>query len=177
MNALPTPALVTLGWALTIFFLRLINMTLDTIRILAVMRGRKVISWATGFFQVLIYLVIMSWILSDLSNPFKFIAFCAGFATGSAFGMLIEERIGIGYADMRIISAGSGKALVKILRTAGYAATEMAGSGKSGTVEVIGCTILRSDVDEITDMVNTVDPQAFISSEVVRTVKGGFWRI
>ncbi len=175
MNALPTPVLVTLEWALTIFLLRLVNMTLDTIRILAVMRGRKAMAWGTGFFQVLIFLVIIAWILADISNPFKFIAFCAGFATGSAFGVLIEERIGMGYADMRIVSARRGKALVKGLRAAGYAATEMAGSGKFGTVEVIGCTIRRSNIHELTDMVNTIDPQAFISSEVVRTVKGGFW--
>jgi uncharacterized protein YebE (UPF0316 family) len=175
MNVFLSPALVTLGWALMIFFLRLVNMSLDTIRILAVLRGRKAASWITGFFQVLIYLFIISWVLNDMANLGKFIAFCAGFATGSAFGMFIEERIGMGFSDMRIISAGHGPALTQVLRAAGYAVTEMAGYGKSGTVEVLGCTINRSKISELTSMINIVDPQAFISSEEVRTVKGGYW--
>lgn len=175
MTGTLTPALVTLGWAFLIFLLRLINMSLDTLRILAVLRGRKTASWIMGFFQVLIYLFIISWVLDDLSNLGKFIAFCAGFATGSAFGMIIEERIGMGYADIRIISAGHGPALAKSLRQAGYAVTEMSGSGISGTVEVLGCTVNRSKIRQLTRMVSNVDAHAFISYEIVRAVKRGFW--
>jgi len=174
MNASLSPALVTLGWALMIFFLRLVNMSLDTIRILAVLRGHKAAAWISGFFQVLIYLFIISWVLYDIANLGKFLAFCAGFATGSAFGMFIEERIGMGFTDMRIISSGRGPELTQVLREAGYAVTEMAGSGKSGTVEVLGCTINRSKIRDLTYSVNTIDPQAFISCEVVRAVKRGF---
>ena len=52
-----------------IFGLRVTDMTLDTLRVLFVMRGRKLNAWILGFFQALVFVIAISTVLRDLSNP------------------------------------------------------------------------------------------------------------
>lgn len=59
--------------ALGIFFLRVGDMTLDTIRIVFVVRGRKKSAWVLGFFQSLIFVVAISSVLTHLDNPLNVI--------------------------------------------------------------------------------------------------------
>jgi uncharacterized protein YebE (UPF0316 family) len=83
--------------ALLIFFLRVLDMTLDTLRVLFVMRGKKRIAWILGFFQSAIFVLAIGKVLTQLNNPLNIIGYAAGFATGNVVGMLIEERIAIGH--------------------------------------------------------------------------------
>jgi len=46
--------------ALTIFALRVTDMSLDTLRMLFVVRGRKGISWTLGFFEAAVYVVAIT---------------------------------------------------------------------------------------------------------------------
>ena len=82
--------------ALGIFALRVSDMTLDTLRLLFVVRGRKGISWVLGFFQSVIFVIAITSVLSHLDNPLNIIGYAAGFATGNVVGMWIEERLAIG---------------------------------------------------------------------------------
>jgi uncharacterized protein YebE (UPF0316 family) len=76
----------TFLWAVLIFILRLLNMSLDTLRVIAVVRGNKLAAWSFGFFQVLLFLLIFSWIYNDLNNLLNVFSFCAGLATGTLLG-------------------------------------------------------------------------------------------
>src|SRR5574338_1389487 len=92
----------------TIFLLRVGDMSLDTLRVLVVMRGRKGIAWILGFLQAAIFVLAISSVLQDLDNVLNVIGYSAGFATGNVVGMLIEERLAIGHIHMRIISSRLG---------------------------------------------------------------------
>jgi uncharacterized protein YebE (UPF0316 family) len=111
--------------ALTIFALRITDMSLDTLRMLFVVRGRKGIAWVLGFFQSAVFVLAITRVLSDLSNPLMVLGYAAGFATGNVIGMLIEERLAIGHIQLQIVSQGHGNALAKALRDEGYGVTEI----------------------------------------------------
>ena len=66
-------------------------MTLDTLRVLMVMRGKKGTAWILGFFQSVIFVLAITRCSSNLDNPLNMIGYAAGFATGNVVGMLIEE--------------------------------------------------------------------------------------
>ena len=83
-----------------IFILRVVEMSLDTIRVLMVMRNRKGLAWTLGFFQALLFVVAISYVLSDLENPVNVLGYAAGFATGTLVGMLIEEKLAIGHIQL-----------------------------------------------------------------------------
>jgi uncharacterized protein YebE (UPF0316 family) len=90
--------------------------------------------------------------------------------------MLIEERIAIGHILVNIISPSRGSAIVSHLRQNGYAVTELSGRGKDGMVSLLNCSVLRKQVEKVHQLVNEIDPEAFITAEDVRPLRHGFWR-
>ena len=159
-----------------IFLLRVCDMTLDTLRVLMVMRGRKGFAWVLGFFQASIFILAISSVLTNLGNPLNVIAYAAGFATGNVVGMLIEGRLAIGHINFTIVSSRRGTAIAEHLRQHGYAVTEIPARGRDGMVCLLNCSVLRKKADFVRSLVNEIDPEAFITAEDVRPVRRGFWR-
>jgi uncharacterized protein YebE (UPF0316 family) len=159
-----------------IFLLRVTDMSLDTLRVLFVIRGRKPLTWIMGFFQSALWVVAITSVLSNLDNLWNVIGYAGGFATGNVVGMMIEERLAIGHGHLRIISSRRGKAIADAIRDAGYAVTELPGRGKDGTVSVISCSVKRRDIDNVQRGVHEIDPEAFITVEDIRPLHRGYWR-
>ena len=159
-----------------IFLLRVTDMTLDTLRVLMVMRGKKGIAWVLGFFQSAIFILAISSVLTGLDNPLNVIGYAAGFATGNVVGMWIEERLAIGHVSITIVSSRRGTAIADHLREKGFAVTEIPARGKDGMVSLLSSSVLRKSVDDVRKLVNDIDPEAFITAEDVRPVRRGFWR-
>jgi uncharacterized protein YebE (UPF0316 family) len=169
-------AIPTALMPLIIFCLRVGDMSLDTLRVLFVVRGRKPIAWILGFFQSALWVVAITSVLSNLNNPWNVVGYAGGFATGNVVGMVIEGWLAVGHGHMRIISSRRGTAIAEAIREAGYAATELAGRGKDGMVSVINCSVRRRDIDRVRAQVIRIDPDAFLTVEEVRPLQRGFWR-
>ncbi len=80
-------------YAAAIFFLRVADMSLDTLRLLFVVRGRRGLAWVLGFFESAIFVVAVSSVITNLGNPLNVIGFAAGFATGNVGNYLEGERL------------------------------------------------------------------------------------
>lgn len=162
--------------ALGIFALRVGDMSLDTIRVLFVVRGRKALAWVLGFFQSLIFVLAITAVLAHLDNPLNVLGYAIGFATGNVLGMVIEERLAIGHIQISIISSLRGSAIAEALREDGFAVTEIPARGKDGMVSMLQCSVQRKDVDTVETVVLETDSEAFVSAENVRPMRRGFWR-
>lgn len=162
--------------ALGIFAMRVTNVTLDTIRVLLVFRGKRGLVWLLGFVQSIIFVIAITSVLSNLENFVNIFAYAAGFATGNVVGMSIESRLAIGHIHMTVISPLSGPGIVDALRSEGYAVTEMSGRGRSGMVTVMHIDVLRKKVDDVETIILEMDPEAFITAEEIRPLRRGFWR-
>lgn len=162
--------------ALSIFGLRVVDMSLDTLRMLFVVRGRKAIAWVLGFFQSVVFVIAITSVLSNLDNPLNVIGYAAGFATGNVIGMWIEERLAVGHTHLQIISPRLGVSLSQVLREAGYGVTEIPARGKDGMVSILSVSVLRKDAKSVQKIVHEKDPEAFVTSEDVRPLWRGFWR-
>jgi len=161
---------------LVIFGLRVCDMSLDTLRVLFVVRGRKPLAWVLGFFQSAIWVLAITSVLNNLDNLWNIAAYAGGFATGNVVGMVIEERLAIGHSHLQIISSTRGSAITEAIRNAGYAATEISARGRDGTVSVISCSVRRRDIKRVRKEVEQIDPEAFITVEDIRPIHRGFWR-
>jgi len=159
-----------------IFGLRITDMSLDTLRVLFVVRGRKKVAWALGFCQSAVFVIAITRVLSDLSNPLVILGYAAGFATGNVLGIVVEERLAIGHIQLQIVSRRRGPAVAKALRANGYGVTEISARGRDGTVRLLTASVLRKDATRARQIVHSVDEDAFITSEDVRPVRRGFWR-
>ncbi len=159
-----------------IFLTRVLNMALDTIRMLTVVRGMRTITWILGVVQTITYLVALGSVMNDLDNPIKILAFSFGFATGNVIGMMIEERLAFGFVNMTIISTVRGQALAEKLRSRGHAVTEIPARGKDGSVAILETSVQRKFVPEVQAAVLECDPGAFITSRDIQRVSRGHWR-
>jgi uncharacterized protein YebE (UPF0316 family) len=161
---------------LIIFMLRLINLSMDTIRILFVIQGRKVIVWILGFLQSIVFVMAIGSVLSQLDNIWFLLAYAGGYSTGTSVGMWIEERMALGYLQVTIISPSLGSLIAEHLRGEGFAVTEIPARGKDGMVSILHCSVMRKDLSLLETVTMEGDPNAFVTTENVRPLRAGFWR-
>jgi uncharacterized protein YebE (UPF0316 family) len=162
--------------AAVIFVVRVLNMTVDTIRMLTVVRGMKTITWILGVIQTVLFVVALGSVINDLDNPLNIISYAVGFATGNVIGMLIEKRLAFGFINMTIISSLRGQELAERLRADGHAVTEIPARGKDGTVEILETSVQRKFAPGVKELVMQIDPSAFITSRDIQPLHRGYWR-
>ena len=158
---------------LVIFFMRVADVTLDTMRVLLMVRNAKWQVPLIGFVQVTIWVVAVTAVVQNLHSPLHIIGYSGGFATGNYVGMLIEERLALGLATMQSMVRQGGGEVAAALREKGFAVTEMEGRGKDGPVEVLYSVISRRKVATYISVVEHVAPGAFLVVDEPRTVRGG----
>jgi len=161
---------------LLIFLLRVLNLSMDTVRILFVIQGRKVIVWILGFIQSIVFVLAIGSVLSQLDNIWFLLAYAGGYSTGTSIGMWIEERLALGYLQVTIISPSLGALIADHLRKEGFAVTEIPARGRDGMVSILHCSVMRRDLDLLESISMEADPKAFITTENVRPLRAGFWR-
>ncbi|MDD5466611.1 MAG: DUF5698 domain-containing protein [Anaerolineales bacterium] len=161
--------------ALLVFFMRMSDISLYTLRILMVRRSRRLLAWIFAFCQSLLFVSAVQIVLRDASNWTKVLGYAAGFATGLVVGMSVEERLAIGSLQVRIISAGRGNAIVEALRQRGFGATLIPAFGRVGEVDMIYSDIPRRAEAELERLVRGLDDNAFIAYEEVTPLQKGYW--
>ena len=152
-------------------------MTLGTIRIIFVARGRKYLAPLLGFVEVFIWITIVSQIVGGAQSIVAYLAYAAGFAVGNYVGMIVEERLAIGTLVIRVILPTNGAELVKRLRMEGYGATYTDGHGASGPVMLIYTVVMRTQLSHVVDLIQDVHPKAFFTVEELRSAEQGIFPI
>lgn len=151
-----------------IFIARITDVTIGTLRIVFVSKGFKILAPIFGFFEVLIWLLAMGKIMQNLDNWLYYIAYASGFAAGNYVGLIIEERLALGYINLRIITKRDGSKLIKRLAEEGYGVTQIEATGSKGKVHVIYCTIKRKEVKDVVPVIFRYNPNAFYTIEDVK---------
>ncbi len=155
---------------LLIFTARILDVTLDTLRIVFISRGNKIVAPILGFFEVLIWLVAITRIMENLDNITTYFAYALGFAVGNYVGLWMEEKLAIGLQLIRVITARDASVLIGNLREKGFGATAVEAEGKEGNVHVIFLIARRQVIHQVISIVNEYNPKAFYSIEDVRSV-------
>lgn len=155
---------------LLIFSLRILDQTLGTIRIIFVSKSMKYLAPVVGFFEILLWLIIMKQIFQNLDNYLYFVAYAAGFAMGNYVGILIEEKMAMGLVQMRVIPQRDDSELVEFLKKAGYRFTTVKGRGAEGPVEVIYSIIKRKSINDFVGIIKEFNPRAFYTIEEIKFV-------
>lgn len=156
-----------------IFLARICDVTLGTVRLIFVSRGFKYLAPIAGFFEVLIWILVIGQIMQNLSNWLCYVAYAGGFATGNYVGMWVAERLSLGIVLIRIITQRGAHALVDRLRKNDYGVTSVDGEGAAGPVQVIFTIVPRREVGTVVEMVKAYNPKAFYSIEEVGFVEKG----
>lgn len=156
-----------------IFFARVTDVSLGTLRIIFVSRGRKFVSALLGFFEVLIWLLVMGQVMQNMDSIAGFFAYSLGYATGNYVGVFIEEKMAMGFVLVRVITQFDAMELTDYLRSHDYGVTSHAAVGATGEVKLLFTIVKRRNLPDVLAAVQKFNPRAFVSIEDVRRVSEG----
>lgn len=159
---------------LFIFFARIIDVSLGTIRMILVIRGDKLPAALIGFFEIMVYTVALGIVVGSLDDPVKLIVFCTGFALGILVGSVIEEKLALGYRGIQVIVDRDHCDLVDDLREAGYPVTCWEATGKAGPKTVLHMVVKRNMIQTVSEYIYDRDPGAFVVLMEPKQFRGGY---
>jgi uncharacterized protein YebE (UPF0316 family) len=160
--------------AFIIMCLRIIDVSLGTIRTINMVQGRKYNAGLFGFFESLIWIIAIRHIMQNLDNLINILGYATGFALGNVIGITIEQKIGSGFIQLSIISLHYADPIADRLRQMNVGVTMLPGEGGSGGVAVIQTLIPRKRHKEIINTIKSIDPKAFITVHSTVTPYGGY---
>ena len=158
-----------------IFFARVCDVTLGTIRIIFISRGKRNLAPLLGFFEVLIWIVVIGQIVQHLHSVTAYIGYAGGFAVGNYIGMWVEDRLALGTYILRVVIAENGETLAQTIHDAGFGVTRVEAQGTAGPVKLIYTIVKRRHVPQLLAIIHESTPNAFVSIEEVRSTEKGFF--
>jgi len=167
---------------IVIFLLRIVDVTLDTMRVLFMVRGRRIPAGILGFLMALVWIIAVGNAMKHLDSVWHVLGYAAGYGTGTMVGITIENFVAFGLIQLRIVSKHGGVEIAEALRDRGYGATEFSGFGRDGAVEIVQSVVQRAHLDEALAIVDKFDDAAFVTVEDPQVLRGGSvvsreWRV
>jgi uncharacterized protein YebE (UPF0316 family) len=162
-------------WTVAIFLARLTDVSMGTMRQILIYRGRRKIASFSAFFEIMIWIIAVSRVVTTSAPFYYMIAYGLGFASGNYLGSYIEEKIALGYLFAYIVPKRTSD-LVNKLREAGFGVTVMHGSGSMGIHPVYNVLFRRKDGQRLVDIIKKYDEEAFYTLMDVRSERGGYIR-
>jgi len=159
---------------LVIFSLRIVDVSLATLRMLLSVRGQRLLVPLIGFFEVLIWLFAAGNAIRYLDSGLHVLGYAGGFAAGTMVGLWVEEKLAFGLATVQVISSHGGVELADALRERGFGVTEFSGEGRTGKVEVVYTVARRSEIKGILALTDVWDPAAFVTVSEPRSIRRGW---
>jgi uncharacterized protein YebE (UPF0316 family) len=159
-----------------IFFARIIDVSCSIVRILFVVKGRRLLASCIGFFEVMVYMLVLGYVLGGgktLSFA-ELVFYCGGFATGNYFGAWMEERILNSFTLVEVILDDSrdAQASIEEIRSRGLGATVIEGMGRDGPKLVVEIFCHRHDVIAIQEL---FQDHGFVTISDIKRCTGGWF--
>jgi uncharacterized protein YebE (UPF0316 family) len=161
---------------LVIFAMRICDVSLDTLRVIFIMRGLRLLAVIFGFFAVLIWLAAIATVFQNLTKPLNMIGYAAGYAAGNWVGMWLENRLAIGQQIVQLFSFDLEGRLAEGLRKLGFVVTEFEGHGRDAPVKICFIATRRREVAALIRQATVLEPGVFVTVEDVRSANRPLFR-
>jgi uncharacterized protein YebE (UPF0316 family) len=149
--------------AFIIMVMRICDVSIGTMRTILVVQGKKYFAGLAGMIEVLIWVFAMRYIFQNLDQIENLFGYAIGFGIGNILGITIEQKIGLGFAQLNIISRFDSEKITEVLRNEKYGVTVLPAYGASGNVSIILVIVPRKHQKKIIKLTESIDAQAFIT--------------
>jgi len=151
---------------LLIILARITDVSLGTLRMVAVIQGRRVFATVLGFFEAVVYVCVVAKVLLNMDQPVYAVAYGLGYAAGIYLGMFIEQRLAFGKQLVFLLTA-KGPELAEVLRAGDYRVAEVRGHVPEGERTILCVEVPRRETQKLIRLANTVDERcAFIVHDI-----------
>jgi uncharacterized protein YebE (UPF0316 family) len=156
--------------SLLIVLARITDVSLDTIRTVSIVQGRRAFAAILGFFQAVVYICAIAKVLLNMDQPVYALAYGLGFAAGTYLGIAIEQRLAFGQ-QLASLFTRKGVELAKVLRAAGYRLVEVRGHTREGDLTILYVEIPRRQARKLIHDAGAVDETCFCIVNDVRVAR------
>lgn len=154
---------------LKIFFARILDVCLNTVRTTFVLRGKTLIVAILAFFEITIWFLVAREALNTELNIFIVLSYSGGYTTGTILGTLITNNLI--KTNMELIVISNKIKTTKEIKEANYGVTIL-NKDKSQTVLLIETNKKR--LAQLTNLLHKLDNKAFITIKETRTIINGY---
>ena len=166
---------------LKVFACRIIDVSLGTIRTINVVKGKTLLGSIIGFFEVLLwFLIVKDALNTDLTGFWNSIAiaiaYSGGFAAGTYIGGLLSEKFIHGNLTLQVILTKNDDEVVEEIRKKGYGVSviDVRGQLNSGDKYMLFIEIDKKNLNHVTSIIKNLDKKAFIVVNETKLVQNGF---
>lgn len=165
------------GVALLIMLARIGDVSLGTLRTVCVVQGRRKLAISLSFFEVLLWVLVASKVMTNLSQqPIYALAYALGYSTGCFVGMTIEKRVALGDQVVRVFTHHGG-ALAGALRREGFRVTEFEGIGRDGPITLLFLQVSRRQANGLAAKLHALDPSCYYVVDDIRAASSVLHRL
>ncbi len=162
---------------IVIFCAKIVEVTISTIRLVYINKGEKVKGAILAFVEILIWLIVVSSVLTNIAaDPIKIFVYAAAFSLGNYIGVTIESKIAVGLASIQaVVNEDNGEEMAEILRNQGFGVTILDGKGKDDSKKnLLFIQLKRKRIPEAVKLIQKNNPEAYITVNDIKSMVGGF---
>lgn len=167
--------MIDIQLVLLIIGINIVYVSINTLRTIFVIKGRRLLASIISIFEVGVYLSGLTIVLNNVDSLINMAAYCVGFGLGVYIGSRIEQRLALGYVNVQIIVDSVAQNLPTILREKGYGVTSWPAEGRNGMRLVLQVLAKRSNEKKLLKLISELAPNAFVISYEPKNFVGGFW--
>ena len=154
-----------------IFLARIVDVSIGTLRTIITIQGRKWLAFWLGFFEISIWLTIISTVIHKITDaPILGLFYALGYASGNLAGIMVENWLALGNINLKVISRNDYQQTAKAIREAGYGVTIFHGEGRDGPVAELYIVCSRKDLKFLLKLIHDIEPKAFYVTELTGSV-------
>ncbi len=159
-----------------IFFVRIIDVSLGTVRTIFSVKGQNFIASLIGFVEITVWFLIVREALNTDSNGFWVtMAYAGGFAAGTYIGGILSNKFINGNLGVQIITEDKNNKMITELRKEGYAVSviDVKGQNDKGKY-MLFIEISNKNFEHLKEIVKNIDEKAFIVVNETKFVQNGY---
>jgi len=160
-----------------IFLVRILDVSLGTVRTMFTVKNKKFFASLIGFVEVLIwFLIVREAFNSEESGIYIALSYSLGFATGTYIGGYLADILITGNITLQVFT--DNLELDNIIRKNGYAvsAVECKGYDKEISKEVLYINVNKRKEKELKKIIHKNDKDAFVIVNETKYVVNGYFK-
>lgn len=164
---------------LKIFFVRILDVSLGTVRMIVTVKGNKIIASIIGFIEVLIWFLIVKEALNtDETSIFIALSYSAGYATGTFIGGIISDKVISGTLSVQVVLSRADESIITKIREEGYAVSVVNAKGAYENTEkyMLFIEINKNKINNLKTLIKSLDQKAFVVVNETKMVENGFFK-
>lgn len=162
---------------LFIFFGKLTEVSLSTLRIVLINRGIRSAGSLIAFVEIMIWLVVAGSVLAGFSEDFlKGIVYSLAYAAGNYLGSWLDDLLAFGFSSVQVIISdpNQAKRIAEGLRAKDFGVTTLDVHGREEDHYMLLMTLKRKRLGEVLDWLHDTCEGAVITVSDVKSQRGAY---